>query len=52
MSTFIATYVVFWLAVALYVVQLGGRQRKLLDRIASLQLRLQDPGDQQARSVD
>jgi hypothetical protein len=52
MSTFIATYVIFWLAVALYVVQLGGRQRKLLDRIASLQLRVQDSGCQQTDSLD
>ena len=42
MSTFITTYVIFWLAVALYVVQLGSRQRKLLKKLASLQLRLQD----------
>jgi len=52
MSTFITTYIIFWLAVALYVVQLGGRQRKLLDRIASLQLRLKDPSYQQTESLD
>lgn len=52
MSIFITTYVIFWLAVALYVVQLGGRQRKLLDRIALLQLQLQDPRNQQAKSLD
>jgi CcmD family protein len=44
MSTFVATYVIVWLAVSLYVIQMGGRQRKLQDRIASLQLRLQDHG--------
>ena len=52
MSTFITTYVIFWLAVALYVVQLGSRQRKLLKRMASLQLRLQDSGFQQSECLD
>ena len=52
MSTFVTTYVIFWLAVALYVMQLGSRQRKLLEKITSLQLRLQDPGYQQTESLD
>lgn len=52
MSTFAITYAVFWLAVALYVIQLGSRQRKLLERIESLQLRFQDPDHQQVESLD
>ena len=47
MSTFVTTYVIFWLAVALYVMRLGGRQRALLERMASLQLRLQESADPQ-----
>ncbi len=38
MSTFITTYVIFWAAVAIYVLQLGSRQRKLLNRLSLLQL--------------
>ncbi len=35
MSTFVTTYVIFWVVVALYVVRLGCRQRRLLEKIAS-----------------
>ncbi len=52
MSTFIITYVIFWLAVAMYVMQLGGRQRKLHERVSLLQLRLHDPGYQQTKNLD
>ena len=52
MSTFVTTYVIFWLVVALYVVQLGGRQRTLLERMASLQLRLQESGCQPVENLD
>ena len=52
MSTFVTSYVIFWLVVALYVVQLGGRQRTLLARMASLQLRLQESGRQQFENLD
>ena len=40
MSSFVITYVVFWLAVALYVARLGSRQRKLQDRLLALQSQL------------
>ncbi len=52
MSTFVTSYVIFWLVVALYVVQLGGRQRALLERMASLQLRLQESRRQQFENLD
>jgi hypothetical protein len=37
MSTFVTTYLLFWLAVALYVMRLGSQQRKLLARKALLE---------------
>jgi CcmD family protein len=40
MSSFIISYVVFWLAVALYVVRLGSRQRQLQNRLLALQSQL------------
>ena len=43
MSSFVITYVVFWLAVALYVVHLGSRQRKLQDQLKALQSQLHGP---------
>lgn len=43
MSSFVITYVVFWLAVAIYVIRLGIRQRKLQDRLLALQSQLQMP---------
>lgn len=42
MSTLIVAYVACWLAVTFYIFQLGGRQRQIVERIAALQLRLQD----------
>jgi CcmD family protein len=41
MSSFVITYVLFWLAVTLYVVRLGSRQRKLQNRLLALQAQLQ-----------
>ncbi len=43
MSLFVITYVVFWLAVALYVIRLGSQQRRLQDRLLALQSQLQMP---------
>jgi CcmD family protein len=43
MSSFIIVYVIFWLAVALYVVRLGSRQRNLQDRLLALQTQLHTP---------
>ena len=43
MSSFVITYIVFWLAVALYVSRLGIRQRQLHDRLLALQSQLQMP---------
>ena len=43
MSSFVITYVVFWLAVALYVIRLGSRQRKLQARLLALQSQLHMP---------
>ena len=47
MSAFVTSYVICWLAVALYVFQLGHRQRRISERIASLQACMQDARHQQ-----
>ena len=37
MSAFIAAYCLVWLALASYVLQMGGRQRKLMNKMESLE---------------
>ncbi len=54
MGTFVAAYLIVWLAVALYVLRLGAGQRRLRQTIEALQWRLdrcEDPEDQASRAA-
>ena len=42
MDTFVAAYLLVWLAVLLYVARLGARQRRLLRDLKALQRQLEE----------
>ena len=44
MGTFVTAYLAVWLAVLLYVVRLGARQRRLERSLRALETRLEEPG--------
>jgi CcmD family protein len=51
MGTFVAGYLIVWLAVVLYVARLGRRQRQLQEQIDAFQSTWQAPEDRgEARS--
>ncbi len=47
MGTFIAAYLAVWLAVMLYVVRLGARQRRLEENLQALEARLAQTRDRE-----
>jgi CcmD family protein len=46
MGTFVTAYLAVWLAVMLYVVRLGARQRRLERKLKTLQLQFDGTGNQ------
>lgn len=41
MTTFVTAYLIVWLAMLLYVIRIGARQRRLLETVESLQRRIE-----------
>ncbi len=46
MTTFVTAYLIVWLAVLLYVVRLGRRQRRLAETIQCLERRIEGQGQE------